>query len=60
MSAIFKECIRDIHSVINDLEKDIERSIRLDCALLLKDDDFPSVHGNLHGCNESTNKIHRS
>jgi hypothetical protein len=33
-----KECIRDIHSVINDLEKDIERSIRLDCALLLKDD----------------------
>ena len=47
-----KECIRDIHSVINDLEKDIERSIRLDCALLLKDDDFTSVHGNLHGCND--------
>jgi hypothetical protein len=33
---------------ISNLEKDIERSIRLDCALLLKDDDFPSVHGNLH------------
>ena len=47
-----KECIRDIHSVINDLEKDIERSIRLDCALLLKDDDFTSVHGNLQGCND--------
>jgi hypothetical protein len=46
-----KECIRDIHSVINELENDIERSIGLDCSLLLKDDDFTSVHGNLHGCN---------
>ena len=48
---IAKEGIRDIHSVINDLENDIERSVRLDCALLLKDDDLTSVHGNLHGCN---------
>ena len=46
-----KECIRDIHSVINELENDIERLIGLDCALLLKDDDFTSVHGNLQGCN---------